>query len=292
MELRNLNTFVHVADLNSFSKAAQELGYTQSTVTTQIHLLEQELGLPLFDRLGRRIALTAAGEALLGHARALVQGAENAKLAVQRPGPPQGKLRLGVFTSLCGGPLPGLLHRYHARYPAVDLEVQTGSRAQLARLLNAGRLDLIWLLGDGPEPEAWAGACTRPCPLLFACAPGAPWAAPGPLPLEALAEAPFLFTEQGCPYRAVFEEFCAGRHFIPHIFLETDSTTALLNFALGGLGIALLPGFLLQPLIARGELAQLQVDGFSPLIHSCLYRHSSKWKTPAMAAFLAMAGED
>ena len=291
MELRNLNTFIRVADLHSFSRAAAELGYTQSTVTTQIQLLEQELGLPLFDRLGKRIALTPAGEILLEHARALVRGAENAKLAVQQPGPPRGKLRLGVFTSLCGGPLPQLLRRYHERYPQVELEVQTGGWNQLARQLNAGGLDLVWLLGEGPVPGSWAQSCSGAHPLQLAAAPGSSWASPGPVPPARLSGMPFLFTEQGCPYRAVFENFCARQGLQPHIFLETDSTTAILKFALSGLGVALLPGNLLEGPQARGELVPLQVEGFAAVVPSRLFRHAAKWKTPAMEAFLALAGE-
>lgn len=291
MELRNLNTFLRVADRASFSRAAEELGYTQSTVTAQIQQLEQELGLPLFDRLGKRIALTQAGETLVVHARALVQGAENAKLALRQPGPPRGKLRLGAFTSLGAGPLPGLLRRYHMQYPEVDLEIQTGGWQQLARQLSAGRLDLVWLLGEGPVPAGWAGACPRAHPLRLAAAPGSPWARPGPVAPAQLSAAPFLFTEQGCPYRAVFEQFCARAGLQPHIFLETDSTSAILQFALNGLGVALLPGFLLEGPAARGELVPLQVEGFAAVVTSRLFLLASKWKTPAVEAFLALAGE-
>ena len=212
-------------------------------MTTQIQLLEQELGLPLFDRLGKRIALTPAGEILLEHARALVRGAENAKLAVQQPGPPRGKLRLGSLPRCAAGRCHILLRRYHERYPQVDLQMQTGGWNQLARQLNAGGLDLVWLLGEGPVPGSWAQSCSGAHPLQLAAAPGSPWASPGPVPPARLSVMPFLFTEQGCPYRAVFENFCALQGLQPHVFLETDSTTAILNFALSGLGVALLPGF-------------------------------------------------
>lgn len=90
MELRNLNTFVRAADAGSFSRAASELGYTQSTVTAQIQGLEEELGVQLFDRLPKGIALTQPGEALLEHARNLLLEAENARLAVKTSGSRRG----------------------------------------------------------------------------------------------------------------------------------------------------------------------------------------------------------
>lgn len=86
MELRNLNTFVRAADAGSFSRAASELGYTQSTVTAQIQGLEEELGVQLFDRLPKGITLTRPGEVLLKHARSLLLEAENARLAVKARG--------------------------------------------------------------------------------------------------------------------------------------------------------------------------------------------------------------
>ena len=109
MELRNLNTFVRAADAGSFSRAASELGYTQSTVTAQIQGLEEELGVQLFDRLPKGIALTQPGEALLEHARNLLLEAENARLAVKNQREPSGKLRIGAFSSLCTEFLPDLL---------------------------------------------------------------------------------------------------------------------------------------------------------------------------------------
>ena len=119
MELRNLNTFVRAADAGSFSRAASELGYTQSTVTAQIQGLEEELGVQLFDRLPKGIALTQPGEALLEHARSLLLEAENARLAVKNQREPSGKLRIGAFSSLCTAFLPDLLKQYHQLYPCL-----------------------------------------------------------------------------------------------------------------------------------------------------------------------------
>ena len=87
MELRNINTFLHIAELHSFSRTARQLGYSQSAVSSQIAQLEAELGAPLFDRVGKTVRLTGAGETFLGYARTLLATVEQAQAALQLPQP-------------------------------------------------------------------------------------------------------------------------------------------------------------------------------------------------------------
>ena len=165
MELRNLNTFVRAADAGSFSRAASELGYTQSTVTAQIQGLEEELGVQLFDRLPKGITLTRPGEVLLKHARSLLLEAENARLAVKSQREPSGKLRIGAFSSLCTAFLPDLLRQYHQLYPKVDLVVRSGGIEALRDMLGSGRLDFAWVIADWKERSPWRAFCGMSHPI-------------------------------------------------------------------------------------------------------------------------------
>ena len=100
MELRNITTFLRVAELQNFTHAAQELGYSQSAVTVQIRQLETELGVPLFERIGRSVSLTAPGQAFLQEAGEIIKAAERAKDAVRTAPEPEGTLRVGTMESL------------------------------------------------------------------------------------------------------------------------------------------------------------------------------------------------
>ncbi len=117
VELRTINTFLHIAELHSFSRAARELGYSQSAVSAQVAQLEAELETPLFDRVGKTVRLTDAGQTFLTYARSLLATAEQAKAALQPARQVSGTLRVALADSVCSTFLPDLLQRYHARLP-------------------------------------------------------------------------------------------------------------------------------------------------------------------------------
>ena len=135
MELRNINTFLHIAELHSFSRTARQLGYSQSAVSSQIAQLEAELGAPLFDRVGKTVRLTDAGQTFLGYARTLLATAQQAQAALQPARQISGSLRIALADSVCSTFLPGLLKRYHALCPQVELVLCTG---ELSRSICEG----------------------------------------------------------------------------------------------------------------------------------------------------------
>lgn len=288
MELRNLNTFVRAADVGSFSRAAAQLGYTQSTVTAQIQGLEEELGVQLFDRLPKGIALTRAGEVLLEHARGLLLGAENARLAVKSQREPSGKLRIGAFSSLCTAFLPNLLEQYHQLYPQVDLVVRSGGIEALQDMLGSGRLDFAWVIADREEKRVWRASCCMSHQIWAVAAPGR--FGPGEMPTAAgLGGVTFLLTEPGCPYRRQFELFCRDAGVVPHVLMEADSIEGIRSFARSGLGVGILPDFAVRPMVEDGRLERVMIEGFAPAVESALFCHPVKWMTPAMEAFLRLA---
>src|SRR5437667_9141173 len=119
MELRQLTTFRMVATTLSFSRAAQILNYVQSSVTTQIQVLEEELGVRLFDRLGKRVALTDAGKRFLPYAEKILSLSEEARQAVADEEVPTGSLTISASETLCTYRLPALLRQFHDRFPQV-----------------------------------------------------------------------------------------------------------------------------------------------------------------------------
>ena len=146
MELRNINTFLHIAELHSFSSAARELGYSQSAVSAQISQLETELGTPLFDRVGKTVRLTDAGQTFQSYARTLLITAQQAKAALLPARAVSGTLRVALADSVCSTFLPDLLQQFHALCPQVELVLRTATADEMLRLLSANQIDLAYTL--------------------------------------------------------------------------------------------------------------------------------------------------
>ena len=162
MELRNINTFLHIAELHSFSSAARELGYSQSAVSAQISQLETELGTPLFDRVGKTVRLTDAGQTFQSYARTLLITAQQAKAALVPARAVSGTLRVALADSVCSTFLPDLLQQFHALCPQVELVLRTATADEMLRLV----------LPLAPHIFAQAGprCLTGPCPEGRQCA--------------------------------------------------------------------------------------------------------------------------
>ena len=153
MTLTQLSTFVEIADTNNFTSAASKLGYAQSTVTTQIKQLEDELGCPVFDRLGKTVVLTPAGCRLLTYANKLLQLEREIHMEVPETDEPFGILKLGVSESLCYNRLPRHLMVYKTRYPKVDIQIQFIMHDTFPEMLKKGELDLVYTLNPLIEDE-------------------------------------------------------------------------------------------------------------------------------------------
>ena len=174
MELRNINTFLHIAELHSFSRTARQLGYSQSAVSSQIAQLEAELGAPLFDRVGKTVRLTGAGETFLGYARTLLATVEQAQAALQLPQQISGRLRIALADSVCSTFLPDLLQRYHAQFPQVELVLCTATDDGMLQMLTTNQVDLAYTLDHPLLQPTLVRAVDVPEPVCF-IAPAIRW---------------------------------------------------------------------------------------------------------------------
>lgn len=257
MELRLLSTFEKVAEVLSFTRAAAELGYAQSSVTSQVKALETALGTELFERLGGRIRLTGAGERLLPYARRMAELAEEARAAVAA-GEAAGTITIGTMESLTTYRLPPLLEYVHHRYPAVRLALRPTLGDATRQALRQGTYDLGFLMEaetghDGLETEVLA-----PEPLALVAAPDHALVGRTGLAAADLAGTALVGTEPGCAYRDLFEAELAGASGPSRPeFLEFGTIEASKRAVASGLGIALLPRITVQEELASGALVAL-----------------------------------
>ncbi len=289
MELRQLRTFRMVATTRSFTQAAAALGYVQSSITAQIQALETSLGVPLFDRLGRQVALTDAGERLLGYAERLLALADEARAVIQAGDEPVGSLTISAPETLCTYRLPVVLQRFNAQYPQVQLLFRPHPPADLCRRVLDGTLDVALVL---QSPVRMPGLVVEPFftePVLVLASPQHKLAQAREVQVTDLAGEPIFFTELGCSYRNQFEQALIAGGMYPATALEFGSIEAIKQCVMTGMGITVLPQVTVASEVADGALVVLPWSGPPLAVVAQLVRHKDKWLSPGFHAFLNIA---
>lgn len=288
MELRTVNTFLHVAELHSFSQAARELGYSQSAVSSQIAQLESELETPLFDRVGKTVRLTDAGQIFQNYARSLLTTAQQAKAALQPEQQIRGTLRVALADSVSSAFLPDLLRQYHARCPQVELVLRTATADEMLRMLASNQTDLAYTLDQPILLSSIVLAVDTPEPVCFVAPSGHPLAGQEVVTLEELTRQEFLLTERGMSYRDTLDQCLAAQGLEIHPYLELGSAAQLCQMVERGMGLSFLPEYIVRPALAAGTVARLNVPECQLQMHRQLFYHRDKWLTPQMKLFIEL----
>ncbi len=244
MELRHLQYLVAVAEEANFTRAAARVHVAQPGVSAQIRQLERELGQQLLDRSGRRVTVTAAGAAVLPHARAALAAVAAARDAVDElTGLLRGRIGIGTLTSISseGFDLPALLAQFHDDHPQVEITLTAANSDQLVRSLHDGRLDLAVLSLGAAEPAGLALHVLDEEPLVAAVSPGHPLAARQTITLRALARQPLISLPAGTGLRSILDAALAAAGLTPTISFEAGDPRILAQLAGHGLGVAVLP---------------------------------------------------
>jgi DNA-binding transcriptional LysR family regulator len=239
MDLADLVIFRAVVQAGGITRAAEKLNRVQSNVTTRVRQLEEDLGVALFIREGKRMHLSPAGRTLLGYADRLLALAEQAREAMHESAP-RGLLRLGSMESTAAIRLPGPLNTYHHRFPEVTLELRTGGIRELSEAVLKGELDAALVA----EPVTDAGldkALVYDEELAIIAPARHP---PIRSPRDVASESVLAF-EAGCPYRLRMEQWFAQPGDIPVRIVEMSSWHAILGCTVAGMGIAVLPKMVL-----------------------------------------------
>ena len=281
MTITQLGTFLKIVETKNFTAAAGMLGYAQSTVTTQIRQLEEELGCLLFDRLGKTVSLTPEGERLSARAEKMLQLEREILLEVPAA-EPAGTLKLGVSESLCYNRLPRLLMAYKKMYPRMEIQLSFIMHDTFPAQLKKGILDAAYSLNPAEVCPDLVMLHDRPESLGFYAAPDHPLAGKKRITEKDLAGVPLLLTSHDCSFRHMLLEDLAGASVAPHIALETSSKEILKQFAANGLGVAFMPDMAARAEADRGLLTRLGWAGNPFPVFSRLYIHRDKHVSPAI----------
>ena len=292
MEFREISTFLQVAQYQSFSKAARHLGYSQAAVTIQIKQLEQELGVHLFDRIGKQISLTHQGQVFYQYAVSIRNELEQAKNAVSDPSTLSGKLCLGTIESICASIFPDLLAEYHRLHPEVTISIVTDSPGVLLDRMNENTIDIVYLLDRRIYDNRWCKTLEEPEENIFVASPDHELAlVKRELELDEVLRFPFFLTEKDASYRHMLEQYLASINRSVKPFLEIGNTEFIIHMLLKNTGISFLPKFTVQRELQQKQLTALNVRGFQMQTWRQIFYHKDKWVTKEMQEFLRLARE-
>lgn len=288
MELRELKSFLKIMELESFSRAAKELGYSQSALSVQIHSLENELGVRLFDRLGKQVTLTPPGRQLARRVLPILQEVEELE-NVMHNRPPAEALRIGMIESLCKAHMPQVMDYVCRNLPQLHITITIDSPSVLLDALNHNKVDLVYVLDKPLYDGKWEKVFQKQENIVFVCSVDSPLAREKDLKLDQVIRQPFFLTEKADNYRLSLDQQLAARQLALNPILEVSDTGFILDMVQRGLGLSFLPQYVVENSPYRDRLQILQVKDFHMHMYRQLFYHKDKWLTQAMKVFLRLA---
>lgn len=291
MNNTQLETFLKLVETKSFTATANMLGYAQSTVTTQIKQLEEELGCLLFDRLGKRLAVTAEGDKLIVYAQQMLKLQREILLEVSAANIPSGIIKLGVSESFCYNRLPENLMKYKNEYPEMDIQLQFIEHDTFPSLLKSGALDLVYTLNPIIENPELKMIHKKKETLAFFASPNHPVAKKKRVKEKDLEGIPLLLTSHNCSFRHMLLQDFMDHQITPKIELETSSKEILKQFAINGLGVAFMPAMVAAEEVKNDILKKIDWAGDDFPVYSQVFIHKDKHLNIAMTDLIKLISD-
>lgn len=289
MEIRQLQTFVQAAQLESFSKTAEMLGYSQSAITVQMRLLETELNTRLFDRMGKKVILTPQGREFLKSANKILYEINKASKSMNEERELTNPLHVGTIESLCTAKFPEILSRFHSLHPHVNLQITLGSPEKLIRMMEQNELDLIYILDTPRWDENWVKVMELAEPVVFVASAASKFAGKNALVLDDILKEPFFLTEKHANYRQALDQQLALRRQSITPVLEISDTDFIIRMLELNQGLSFLPYFAVEQDIYKHRIITLDVKDVNISMYRQIFYHKNKFRTREMEEFIRLA---
>ena len=282
MELRNLITFIHVAELGSFTRAAEQLGYSQSTISFQIKQLEDELGCLLFERINHTITLTERGHELISYAHQVRALTDDFKESLAKDEGCRGHIHIVTPDSVCEDMLYSHYADFHGRYPDISIKFTTADTSAMFDMLDHNEADAIITLDSHSYRRDYVIAKEELLPMHFVTSARSPLAGRKGLRMQDIVNEPFILTEYGQGYRRVFDKELAKKSLEITPVLEIGRTDIITNILADSNMISYLPDFVTRELVESGALCYLDVCDMEIDIWKQLIYHKNKWMSKSL----------
>ena len=286
MELRNLITFIHVAELGSFTKAAQQLGYSQSTVSFQIKQLEEELGCLLFERINHTITLTEQGHGLVSYAHQVRALTDDFRESLGAERELKGHIHIVSPDSVCEEMINRHYLNFHKKYPSISVRFTTGDSALMLSMLDHNEADVIITLDHRFYNKDYIIAKEERLPMHFVASADSKFAGKKGLSIQDIIEEPFILTEFGQGYRRVFDRELAKKSLEINPVLEIGRTDIITTIVSQSNMLSFLPDFVTKPMIRSGKLCYLDIQDMNIDIWKQLIYHKNKWMSQSLKTFI------
>lgn len=291
MDLKNLITFIHVAELGSFTKAAEQLGYSQPSISFQIKQLEEEFGCLLFERINHTITLTEKGHELVYCAHQIRALTDSFKESVAENDECSGHIHIVTPDSVCEEMINSHYTDFHNRYPDISIRFSTGDSAVMLDMLDHNEADVIITLDNHLYNKDYIIAKEQQLPMHFVASRNSKFANRKNLSIKDIINEPFILTEHGQGYRRVFDRELAKKSLEITPFLEIGRTDIITSILSQSNMISYLPDFVTQPLVDSGKLCYLDVNDLNIDIWKQLIYHKNKWLSKSLKAFIEYVKE-
>lgn len=291
MDLKNLVTFIHVAELGSFTKAAEQLGYSQPSISFQIKQLEEEFGCLLFERINHTISLTEKGHELVACAHQIRALADDFKESVSNENEYSGHIHIVTPDSVCEEMINSHYIDFHNRYPDISIRFSTGDSAVMLDMLDHNEADVIITLDNHLYNKDYIIAKEQQLSMHFVANAKSKFANRKNLSIKDIINEPFILTEHGQGYRRVFDRELAKKSLELTPFLEIGRTDIITSLLAQSNMISYLPDFVTKPLIDSGKLCYLDITDMNIDIWKQLIYHKNKWMSKSLKAFIEFVKE-
>lgn len=290
--MKNINTFIYTAELGSFTKAAELLGYSQSTVSFQIRQLEEELGTVLFERINRTVTLTDRGKEILRYAHRMKQLAGEMQEMVQPKQEVRGHLRIAMSDSLCEEIAEKLFVLLQRKYPEVTMKIVIAGTDEMFRLLNQNQVDFVYTLDRHIYHSDYVIVTESREAVHFVTGYQNSLNGKKQIPLQELICQPFILTEKEMSYRRMLSEYLASCSLEIQPVFEVGNTELICRMLeKNASAISLLPDYVTEKAVQEKRLVRLDVKDFQLDIWKQLLYHRDKWISPQMQAFMNVIKE-
>lgn len=286
MEIKNLITFLRVAELNSFTKAAQVLDYSQSTVSFQIKQLETELNCLLFERINHSLLLTNEGRELVGYAKQVCRLTDEYHQRRTSDEPVNGYIHIVVPDSVCEAMMLDNYTDFFQHYPGIRLRFSTADTENMFRLLDRNEADVMLTLDSHVYQTNYIIAKEARMATHFFVGAKSPLACERQLRIEDIVHMPMLLTEKGMGYRRVLDDALAQRSIEIEPVLEIGRTDIITRILEDGHAVSFLPDFVARDKVESGRLVKLNVVDFGIDIWQQMIYHRNKWISKALDTFI------
>lgn len=285
MEIQQLRSFRAVASLLSFNKAADRLHYAQSSISAQIHSLEEELDVHLFDRLGKKIRLTESGTLLLQYANKILDLVDESQASVRNK-EPVGSLTVRIPESFGVYRLPPVLKAFHSKFPKVQLKLISCTLERLDQDLRKGVTDLAFLLAESFSATDLEVETLGFESLVLVASPHHPLSAKRTVHTRDLSGQTILLSSLNCGYKSIFEQLLKHEEVDSYNKLECGSLEVIKNIVISGLGVALLPKVVVTEETRQKRLVILPWSEDTIDVAILMIWYKEKWISPTLHAFM------